>query len=108
MMKTLFGPWIIEKELKTEYCSRTGAKKEYTCLWVKDLRGRSVALYSDQYSKQENMNEIASLVAAAPELYDLVDLLASVLVNAVDPNDFGKILNEKVLPVLKKARGEGE
>lgn len=50
----------------------------------------------------------ANLIAAAPEMYDLVNLLASVLINAVDPSDFGKILNQQVLPVLRKARGENE
>lgn len=63
---------------------------------------------AEKHPFEDSFEANSKLAAAAPELYELVDLLANVLVNAVDPNDFGKILTKKVLPVLKKARGEGE
>lgn len=110
-MKTQFtpGPWFAEPEdivTPDVPCIPICAGKIGPTFY----KIAEVCSQLDEETDDFRMTEIdqanAHLIASAPELYDLVDLLASVLVNAVDPNDFGKILNEKVLPVLKKARGE--
>lgn len=63
---------------------------------------RAVAdvFWGDNESEQN-----ANLIAAAPEMLELVETLLSVTVNAVDPNGFSEI-REKCYRVIAKARGE--
>lgn len=95
-MKHTMGPWkVVEQDI-------------YTHVAHNELGFRIANVFNQssggEFAKEE-VKANAHLIAAAPEMLHLVEVLLNVTVNAVDPNDFSDI-RKQCRAVLAKARGE--
>lgn len=100
-MKQVNGPWKVDLEVKNRYCADTGALSyvDKRC-WIKDSNGEHICLMFDA-----QVDSAASLVAAAPSMFEALDLILrdNRLMNALN-----KEQARAVMYSIAKAKGEVE
>ena len=91
--RTLLGPWKVQKAKDTQ--SRLAI--------IRDIQGYGVAEMFTRGTEQEQ-NQVAALIAAAPEMFELLESLYCGCSNLYPHANNCFMI--KVESILKKARGE--
>lgn len=89
--RTLLGPWKVQKAKDTQ--SRLAI--------IRDVQGYGVAEMFTRGTEQEQ-NQVATLIAAAPEMFEALEYAQECLEKGIKSDDFLWQLDA----LIKKARGE--
>lgn len=98
------GPWKVNKEVKKRFDSFTGVPQDAVNIWVETDDAFSKKTIGLVYT--ENGDDVAKLIAAAPELFEALENLlnSEVIKHAEFINYSEAYISAK--KVIAKARGE--
>lgn len=101
------GKWKVVQEDSHKFHEKTGEKTEFSRYWVRDENDSSITLFSNEYSHYPSPRDCAHLVAAAPELYELLaEYVHTMSQTKMASLDYHMQFNYRAHDLLAKARGE--